>query len=162
MKNLKINTAKMLFILSILFVFSSCKKDKDEADTAGPGTYSYQGKTNKVTSGDYRKGNGQGAWIYLAGEGYTEFVQIRFAGLGDYAIPMGTLAYKVPRFAEPYDGTKYFAGGQVITAENPNGDEITGGTVKVEKTGENYVITIDASTAKGPVTGSFTGPLTKI
>jgi hypothetical protein len=159
MKNLK-KLSKMLIIMSVLFAFSSCKKDNDNNSGASFGTYAYQGKTNKITLGDYRSGNGDGAWIYFTGEGFSDFVQLRFAGLSNYVIPVGTFTYKPAGDLTPYNAAKNFKGGQAIS--NDNSDEINGGSITISKNGETYTITFNATTAKGPLSGKFEGVLQKL
>jgi hypothetical protein len=157
MKHLK-KLSTMLVMLTL--VWSSCKKDKDGENKPGSNNYEYQGRNVKITLGDYRSGNGDGAWIYFSGEGYTDFVQMRFAGLADYTIPAGTFTYKSPADATPYNPAKNFKGGQVIV--NNVADEINGGTITVEKKDDSYTITFNVTTAKGPLTGKFSGVLQRI
>lgn len=150
----------MLAVLSLICSVSSCKKDKDNESGPGNNKYEFQGKTTKITMGDYRSGNGDGAWIYFSGEGYTDFVQLRFAGLPDYTIPTGTFTYKSPADATPYNATKNFKGAQVIV--DNNFDEVNGGTITISKDGDKYSISFSLSTAKGPLKGAFSGTLQKI
>jgi len=159
MKHLK-KLSLILAVLSLICSVSSCKKDKDNEGGSGSNKYEYQGKTVKITLGDYRSGNGDGAWIYFSGEGYTDFVQLRFAGLTDYTIPTGTFTYKSPADATPYSATKNFKGAQVIV--NNVADEVNGGSVTIARDGDKYTINFNVTTAKGPLKGSFTGTLQKI
>jgi hypothetical protein len=158
MNNLKNNISKALLVLSVLFVLSSCKKDKDtnKDDSAKVGTFSYQSKTMDIKFADYRGGDGDGAWIYFMTSDYNALF-IRFSNLGDYVIPEGTFTLKN---TNPYNAALNFRGGQVLV--NNVGDEMTSGTVVIKKTGDSYKITINANTAKGPVTGNFDGTLKKI
>jgi len=91
MRNIVKNTLiKLSFILLVVGAFQACKKGKDEVDH-DRNSCSYQGKTSKITTADFREGNGDGAWIYLTGEDFTDFVQIRFAKLNNYQIPTAPL-----------------------------------------------------------------------
>jgi len=157
MKNFK-NIVKMLIVLSVFLTLASCKKDKDESDGAGAvaGKFDYQNNSNNINSGDYRGGNGDGAWLYFLTPEFNS-VQIRFKNLGNYVIPIGTFTYKN---GAPYNTATNFAGG-AVTVNNVT-DEINGGTVAIAKDGDAYTITINATTAKGPLKGSYTGILKKI
>ena len=156
MKNLK-KLSKILLIMSMVLVFASCKKDKDEAENgASMGTLEYQGKSLKITTADYREGNGDGAWIYLT-TGDFNTVQIRFKNLGNYVIPTGTFTYKS---GLPYSTANNFPGGMISISNVV--DEINGGTVAISKSGETYTITFNATTAKGTIKGEFKGSLKRI
>ncbi|UIR55638.1 hypothetical protein LZQ00_15375 [Sphingobacterium sp. SRCM116780] len=157
MKNLKNNFAKILIIMSVFFVFSSCKKDNDnnQSDTKS-GSFTYQGKTMDIKTADYRGGDGDGAWLYFMTGDYHA-LQIRFSGLGDYVIPIGTFTFKN---GSGYNPTTNFKGGAVTI--NNVGDEINGGTVVIEKEGDKYKIRINTTTEKGPLSGNFEGTLEKI
>lgn len=156
MKNLK-NLSKILMIMSVLLVLTSCKKDKDEADHgATAGAFEYQGKSLKISTADYREGNGDGAWIYLMTADFNT-VQIRFKNLGNYVIPTGTFTYKS---GLPYSTANNFPGGQIIVSNVA--DEINGGTVAIAKSGDTYTITVNATTAKGTIKGEYKGTLKKI
>jgi hypothetical protein len=155
MKNLK-NIVKMFIVLGVFFTLASCKKDKDEkaGDTAG--TFDYQNQNNTINSGDYRAGNGDGAWLYFLTPEFNS-VQIRFKNLGNYVIPIGSFTYKN---GAPYNTATNFAGGAVSI--NNVADEINGGKVDITKDGDTYTITFDVTTAKGPLKGSYKGVLKKI
>jgi hypothetical protein len=158
MKNFKNNIAKMLMVMSVLFVLSSCKKDQDNVNEGSGkmGTFTYQSKSMDIKTADYRSGNGDGAWIYLMTKDFNT-LQIRFSGLADYVIPIGSFTLKATM---PYDPAKNFRGGQVIV--DNVGDEMTSGTVVVKKSGDKYTITVNATTAKGPLTGDFEGAIEKL
>ena len=157
MKNLK-KIVKMLIVLSVFFSLSSCKKDKDDDGGSGAvaGKFDYQNSSNNINSGDYRGGNGDGAWLYFLTPEFNS-VQIRFKNLGNYVIPIGSFTYKN---GAPYNTATNFAGG-AVTINNVT-DEINGGTVAIAKDGDSYSITINATTAKGPLKGNYTGVLKKI
>ncbi len=149
---------KILIVLSVFFTLASCKKDKNDDGGTGAvaGKFDYQNNSNNINSGDYRGGNGDGAWLYFLTPEFNS-VQIRFKNLGDYVIPVGSFTYKN---GAPYNATTNFAGG-AVTINNVT-DEINGGTVVIAKDGDKYTITINASTTKGPLKGSYTGVLKKI
>ncbi|TCD28575.1 hypothetical protein EZ456_04075 [Pedobacter psychrodurus] len=157
MKNFK-TIMKMLIILGVFFTLSSCKKDKEEGEGAGTiaGKFDYQNSSNNINSGDYRGGNGDGAWLYFLTPEFNS-VQIRFKNLGNYVIPIGSFTYKN---GAPYNTATNFAGG-AVTINNVT-DEINGGSVVISKDGDKYNITFNATTAKGPLKGNYTGELKKI
>lgn len=158
MKNLK---QLSLTLLVLTITFSSCKKDKDaENEPNLSNSFAYQGKTIVVGDADYREGNGDGAWIYFTSKDYTGIVQIRFKGLANYAIPIGSFSYKSKASINPYDPAKNFEGGQV-GIDNVN-EEFNGGTVKIAKDGEQYTIDLDITTKNGSLKGQFKGTLKKI
>lgn len=150
------NIPKLLIAFSFLFILGSCKKDKNTEKAGTSGTFEYQGKSYDISDADYREGNGDGAWIYLGSKEFN-FVQIRTKNLGNYVIPIGTFTYKS---GLPYDPAKNFAGGFAYISNVS--DEINGGTVAISKEGEGYTISVNATTAKGPLKASFTGTLKKI
>jgi len=157
MKNFK-NIVKTLIVLSVFFTLASCKKDKE--DPAGTdsvsGKFEYQNNSNNINSGDYRAGNGDGAWLYFLTPEFNG-VQIRFKSLGNYVIPTGSFTYKN---GAPYNSATNFAGGS-ITINNVT-DEVNGGTVVISKDGDSHTITFNLTTTKGPLKGSYTGILKKI
>ena len=157
MKNVK-NIVKIFIVMSVLFTLASCKKDKDENGASGAvaGKFDYQNNSNNINSGDYRGGNGDGAWLYFLTPDFNS-VQIRFKNLGNYVIPIGSFTYKN---GAPYNTATNFAGG-AVTVNNVT-DEINGGTVVIAKDDDKYTITFDATTGKGPLKGSYTGTLKKI
>lgn len=156
MKNIK-NIMKMLIVLGVFFSLSSCKKDKEETNEGAiAGKFDYQNSSNNINSGDYRGGNGDGAWLYFLTPEFNS-VQIRFKNLGNYVIPTGSFTYKN---GAPYNTATNFAGG-AVTVNNVT-DEVNGGTVVIAKDGDNYTVTFNVTTAKGPLKGSYTGLLKKI
>nr|WP_162988904.1 hypothetical protein [Pedobacter schmidteae] len=160
MKTLKKCFATLL-LLMIAGTISSCKKDKqDEKTGESAGSFTYQGSTVKIGTGDYREGNGDGAWIYLTSEDFTDIVQVRFKGLANYGIPTGSFTYKSNGGINPYDPAKNFSGGQV-GMDNVY-DEFNGGTVKINKDGGQYLIDLDVTTKNGSLKGQFKGTLKKI
>jgi len=147
----------MFIVLIVIIASASCKKDKDGEADASAGSFTYQSKTTNIAIADYRSGNGDGAWIYFSGDNNTDFVQIRFAGLANYVIPLGTITiYK----NGAYDPLKNFKGGQVII--NNVSDEFIGATLTIAKNGDEYTININATTLKGTLTTTFKGTLKKI
>ena len=162
MKNLKNNIAKMIIVLSVLFAFSSCKKDKDTEGGAQAGSYSYQGKTISILSGDYRSAD-DGVGIFLKGTATNDYVSLRFPQTGAYNIPIGTYQYtNLSPFSIGYNPLTNFAGGSVTSDAVILGDPINGGKVTIAKEDDSYSISFDVNTAKGPLKGSFKGILKKI
>lgn len=164
MKNLKNNIAKTIIILSVVFAFSSCKKDKDTDTESGPntGSYTYQGKTTNITRADYRSAD-DGVGIFLA-EGTTgNSLYIRFPRTGAYIIPTGTFQYSnlLPN-NNLYNPKTHFNGGSVQLQGTLISDPFNGGNVTITKVGNNYTISVDVTTAKGAVKGSYKGKLDKI
>lgn len=160
MKNLE-KLSYVFLLLTMAFTITSCKKDKDNGGESGASnSFSYQGKTITIGDADYRQGNGDGAWIYFTSKDYTGIIQVRFKGLANYAIPTGSFSYKSKGSITPYDPAKNFEGGQV-GIDNVN-EEFNGGTVKISRDGEQYVIDLDVSTKNGSLKGQFKGTLKKI
>ncbi len=157
MKNLKINFGKIMIALCVIIVLGSCKKEKNnEGNNGAASNFTFQGASMKITDADYRSGNGDGAWLYFGTSDFN-FFQIRFAGLPDYTIPIGTFTFKN---VNPYNAATNYKGGQVII--NNVSSEMTGGTVVIAKNGNSYNISVDATTAKGPVKLNYSGTLKKI
>jgi flagellar capping protein FliD len=162
MKNLKYNIAKMFIVLSVLFVVSSCKKDKDTEGGTKAGSYTYQGKTISIVSGDYRNAD-DGVGIFLKGTGTSDYVSLRFPKTGSYNIPIGTLKYNnLPPTNAGYNPAIHFNGGSVTSDGVVLGDPVNGGTVTITKEGDRYTISFDVSTTKGPLKGSFSGSFKKV
>jgi len=162
MKNLKNNIAKTFIVLSVLFVFSSCKKDKDTEGETIAGSYTYQGKTISIVSGDYRSAD-DGVGIFLKGTGTNDYVSLRFPKVGSYNIPNGTFKFNsLPPTNAGYNPASNFNGGSVTSDVVALGDPINGGEVTITKDGDSYSISFDVTTAKGPLKGNFKGVLKKI
>nr|WP_068891809.1 hypothetical protein [Pedobacter panaciterrae] len=162
MKNFKNNIAKMFIVLSVLFVFSSCKKDKDTEGGNNAGSYTYQGKTISILSGDYRSAD-DGVGIFLKGTATNDYVSFRFPRTGAYIIPVGTLKYNnLPPTNGGYNPAIHFNGGSVNSDAVILGDPVNGGTVIITKEGDRFTISFDVSTTKGPLKGSFSGSLKKV
>ena len=100
------------FAMLMLLLASSCKKDAQKIEPGKLGTFTYQNKSYGITNAEYRRGNGNGAWIYLRSSDLNT-VQIRFAGIADYAIPDGKVDFVNPNFIIPLIPNKSFMGGQV-------------------------------------------------
>lgn len=157
MKKLKINIAKMMIALCVIIALGSCKKEKnEESQNVTTDTFTFLGANMKITDADYRSGNGDGAWLYFGTSDFN-FLQIRFAGLTDYTIPVGTFTFKN---VNPYNPATNYKGGQLII--NNASSEMTSGTVVIAKNGNSYTINLDATTAKGPVKLNYSGLLKKI
>jgi hypothetical protein len=162
MKNLKNNIAKMFIVLSVLFVLSSCKKDKDTEGGNNAGSYTYQGKTISIVSGDYRSAD-DGVGIFLKGTATNDYVSFRFPRTGAYVIPIGTFSYNsLPPTNAGYKPATHFNGGSVSSDAVILGDPVNGGTVNLTKEGDRYTISFDVSTTKGSLKGNFKGVLKKI
>lgn len=162
MKNLKNNITKMFIVLSVLFVFSSCKKDKDTEGENKAGSYTYQGKTINITSGDFRSAD-DGVGIFIKGTATNDYVSFRFPRTGAYVIPAGTFQYSnLAPFNNNYNPNANFNGGSVTSDAVILGDPINGGNVTITKDGDRYNISFDVTTAKGPLKGNFKGVLKKI
>ncbi|MDR6786492.1 hypothetical protein [Pedobacter africanus] len=97
---------------------------------------------------------------YSSDHHFSDIIQVRFKGLANYAIPIGSFSYKSNGNINPYDPAKNFSGGQV-GIDNVY-DEFNGGTVKINKDGEKYVIDLDVTTKNGSLKGQFKGTLKKI
>jgi hypothetical protein len=147
------------FAMLMLLLVSSCKKDTLKIEPEKLGTFTCQNKSYEITSADYRKGNGNGAWIYLTSSDLNT-VQIRFAGIADYAIPDGKIDFVNPNYTIPLIPNKSFMGGQVSVNNMLN--EYNTASVTITKNGDKHKILLNASTANGSVKADFEGILTKM
>lgn len=161
MKNRKNNFAIILVAMYGMLAFGACKKDENSSTKMG--TYEYQGKTVDITIGDYRDVGEEGPHIFFSGQKYTDGIQLRFPKVGVGVIPIGNFIYNGALYYRPgYKPATEFNGGNVTTETNILGDEINGGTIKIEKNGGGHTITFNLTTAKGSLKGSFSGTLKKI
>jgi hypothetical protein len=159
MKNLK----TMICLLVLVNVFAlGCKKDS-EKDPGGNknNKYSYQNKETKITEGKYNVIDVFGTntvSLILIGNETSQWVQLFFYKSGD-AIPEGNFIYK-DNSQGSYNPLTNFAGGSVNLGI-ADAHEITGGSVSVNKEGSGYSVTVDATTSRGPLKGSYTGSINK-
>lgn len=157
MKNIKINFLKILVALCVTIALGSCKKENNgQGKNATAGTFTFQGASMNIADADYRSGNGDGAWLYFGTSDFN-YLQIRFSGLADYEIPVGSFTLKN---GNPYNPATNYKGGQVII--NNVSTEMTGGTLVVAKNGNVYSISVDATSTKGPIKLNFSGKFKKI
>lgn len=155
MKNLK--TSLCLLIMLTMFA-AGCKKDKNDAPEAGGNNkYTYQGKETKIVSSNYSVANIGGAnnlSLILEGDETSQHIQLFFYKSGQY-LAEGSYSFKL-NYDPNYNPATNFAGGSVNLGI-ADAHELTGGTITILKEGDNYKITLDASTSRGPVKGSYTG-----
>jgi hypothetical protein len=159
MKNLK----TIICLLVVVNVFAlGCKKDSEkDPDGNSNNKYSYQGKVTKISEGKYSVIDVIGTnnvSLTLIGNETSQWVQLFFYKSGN-AIPEGTFIYKNNSQAS-YNPLTNFAGGNVNLGI-ADAHEITGGSVSVKKEGSDYSVTVDATTSRGPLKGSYTGSITK-
>jgi hypothetical protein len=159
MKTLKTS----LYLLVILTVFAtSCKKDNsDNPGASGNNKYTYQGKDEKIASSNYTVIDVAGAntlSLVLEGTETSQWLQLFFYKAGE-TIPEGNFTFK-QNYEPTYNPATNFAGGNVNLGI-ADAHEITGGTITVAKDGDNYKITVDATTSRGPVKGSYTGSISR-
>ncbi len=166
--------ALLLALFIIPFIFAACSKDKDEDKK---NHFKYDGKTYEMTSGvilDWGQSWGEGYMfdLFLFSEGiqYNDIWDITGTGHGIFfeffspnenELAAGTYNYDAEDSGDPL--TFHYADFVIDwDIENETGTEIdiVGGSVKVEKSGSTYTITIDA-VAKGgkPVTGYYKGTI---
>jgi hypothetical protein len=159
MKNLK--TVICLLVLVNVFALG-CKKDSEkDPDGISNNKYSYQSKETKITEGKFNVVTVLGTntlSLILVGNETSQWVQLFFYKSGT-TIPEGNFIYKDNSQAS-YNPITNFAGGNVNLGI-ANAHEITGGSVSVKKEGSGYSVTVDASTSRGPLKGSYTGSINK-
>lgn len=159
MKTLKTS----LYLLVMLTVFAAgCKKDNsDTPGASGNNKYVYQGKEEKIASSNYTVQNIAGAntlSLVLEGSETSQWIQLFFYKTGE-TIPEGSFTFK--ENADPtYNPATNFAGGNVNLGI-ADAHVLTGGKIDVVKDGDSYKITVDATTSRGPVTGSYTGSISR-
>jgi len=157
MKNLKTLTLLMIVVITSAI---SCKKDKNNDPENSGNTYVYQGKTTKIASADYFIIDVIGTntlSLDLVGEQESNYVQI-FFHTSATTLPEGRFTYKDASVGG-YDATKNFDGGN-INLDIVTADVINSGTVTITKSAEDYTVTVDVSTSKGPMKASYTGKIT--
>ncbi|MBD3581959.1 hypothetical protein [Flavobacterium selenitireducens] len=76
-------------------------------------------------------------------------------------IPNGKYTYKAID-APDFDSDTNFAGGNLYIEPQNDPIQITGGTVRFSKVGEDYKIVFDVETSAGRVKGNFQGPIIQI
>lgn len=159
MKTLKTS----LCLLVMLTVFAvGCKKDNNDGPGAsGNNKYSYQGKDEKIANSNYSVISVAGTntlSLILNGTETSQWVQLFFYKTGE-TIPEGNFTFK--ENADPtFNPATNFAGGNVNLGI-ADAHELTGGNLTVVKDGDNYKITVDAKTSRGPITGSYTGSISR-
>jgi hypothetical protein len=159
MKNLK--TIICLLVLVNVFALG-CKKDSEkDPDGNSSNKYSYQIKETKITEGKFNVVTVLGTntlSLILVGNETSQWVQLFFYKSGT-TIPEGNFIYKDNSQAG-YNPLTNFAGGNVNLGI-ANAHEITGGSVSVKKEESVYSVTVNASTSRGPLKGSYAGSINK-
>lgn len=172
MKTAKTLLLMAAFVLPVLF--AACSKDDDDKKNH----FKYDGNTYEMTSGVMLNwgqwwGEGYNFDLYLFSEGinYNGIWDITGTGHGIFfelyspnenELAAGTYNYDPEDEGDPFT----FSWADFVIdydIENETGTEIdiVGGTVKVEKSGSTYTITIDATAQGGkPVTGYYKGTFT--
>ena len=159
MKNLK--TIICLLVLVNVFALG-CKKDS-ENDPGGNSNnkYSYQSKETKITEGKFNVVTVLGTntlSLILIGNETSQRVQLFFYKSGT-TIPEGDFLYKDNSLAS-YNPLTNFSGGSVYLGI-ADAHAIIGGSVSVKKEGSGYSVTVDATTSRGALKGSYTGSFIK-
>lgn len=159
MKNLK--TIICLLVLVNVFALG-CKKDSEkDPDENTNNKYSYQNKETKITEGKFNVVTVFGTntlSLILIGNETSQRVQLFFYKSGT-TIPEGNFLYKDNSLAS-YNPLTNFAGGNVNLGI-ADAHEIIGGSVSVKKEGSGYSVTVDATTSRGALKGSYTGSFNK-
>ncbi len=172
MKKVKTLLLMAAFVLPIFF--AACSKDDDDKKNH----FKYDDKTYEMTSGvilnfgQWFDEEGYNFDLYLFSEGiqYNGIWDITGTGHGIFfefyspnenELAAGTYNYDAEDSGDPF--TFHYADFVIDwDIENETGTEvdIVGGSVKVEKSGSTYTITIDAVAQGGkPVTGYYKGTI---
>jgi hypothetical protein len=145
-----------LIACTIGSLFIGCSKDDNNGGGGGGGgggsvlgEYTYDGATKDILGGEV---------LYTDPDVYLFFrlsdlgyLQIRF--LRTETIPEGSFTYNGNSSVASYDPEKHFWGG------NAFGNEITGGTVTVAKSGANHTVNFKLTAGGKPLEGNFSGTL---
>jgi hypothetical protein len=150
MKNLK-KTSVLTVIMAIVFSFAACKKDKNDGPGSGSSSYKFADTNYTITDANEK---------HIEGDIFLEFtssspgngLQISFANVD--AIPEGTLTYNPDRNVNYNPQTNFWATSIILAGANIN---ISGGSIKVTKSGTNTKIELNLETANGPITGEYNG-----
>jgi hypothetical protein len=150
MKNLK-TTPVLTLIIAVLFAFAACKKDKNDGPGGGSSAYKFADKSYTITDAN-EKHLGDDIFLEFTSTTPGDGLQVTFANVA--AIPEGTLTYNSDRNVGYNPQTNFWAGGIILEGNNI---DISGGTVKVTKSGDNTKIEFALETANGPITGAYNG-----
>ena len=156
-------TLKAVFCLLVVVtaLATGCKKDKDESEAeSSKNNYTYLDATTKIIGARsviVTVLNVNTLSVTLVGEGTSKWVQLFFYKSGT-TVPTGSFVYKT-NLDNSYNPVTNFSGGNV-NLDIANAHEINGGTLNVTKDGDNYTITLDAKTSRGPVKATYVGKIT--
>ncbi|RZL46907.1 MAG: hypothetical protein EOP00_13510 [Pedobacter sp.] len=155
-------TLKTIFavVLTTTFLFTGCKKDKDEVEPDNnKNNYTYLDVTTKITSGKSLVATVVGVntlSVVLTGEGTSKWIQLYFYIMG--TIPTGSFVY-LPNIDPRYNPTLHFTGG-TINLDIASAHDLTSGTLNISKDGDNYTISLDGKTSRGSVKATYVGKIT--
>lgn len=158
MRTLKTMVCLLMVVTALA---TGCKKDKDESEPeSSKNNYTYLDATTKITGAKFNYVTVIGVntlSVVLTGEGTSKWVQLFFYKSGT-TIPTGAFTYKT-NVDNSYNPATNFSGGNV-NLDIASAHEINGGTLNVTKDGDNYTITLDAKTSRGPVKATYVGKIT--
>jgi hypothetical protein len=162
---MKINLSFFALLLPVIVVFSSCKKDKDDA----PASYfTYDGKTYETkhadaeAEGEFATATFASVEMGSATSGKVSMVSFMF---GQPELKAGTFTFKSSA-DDAFDATKNFFGAFAVidfeAANQQSGtwlEEITAGTITIAKDGTNYNITYELNFDGKVVSGKYSGAI---
>lgn len=165
MKNINNILAKTLIIFSVIFVFTSCKKDKaDTEHKVEKNSYTYQNGGNPVTvkleKSDFET-DGKDVTLQFIGvtaPGVSGKIQILLKYSGTPAqIPVGVFTKGCANIV--FDGAvMYYGKGDLSYLVNGIDRKIA-----IEKNSDNtYTINFEFTTGMGFVTGNYTGAVSEL
>lgn len=157
MKTLKTAFCLLMVVTALT---TGCKKNDENEPGSGKNNYTYLDETKKITEARSIIATVLGIntlSVTLKGEGTSKWVQLHFYKSGT-TVPTGAFTYKT-NLDGSYNPAANFSGGNV-NLDIASAHEINGGTLNVNKNGDNYTFVLDAKTSRGSVKATYTGKVT--
>lgn len=149
-------------LAAVAFTFASCSKDDDNNGNSD-NKFTFNGKTYTAIGGaqffygDAYDSGTNNIDIYIGNESGFGLNLELFVPTDKTELISGTYTFK--QGAGEYEEMT-FCNGWITTNDGDTEFEITGGTVKVSKNGNNYTVEVDCQTrGAGKVTGKYVGKL---
>lgn len=143
-------------MLFMIVSFTGCKKDdnKDPKDEGGGNSYTFNDEAANFSRADYYTADGTVQIALYTNDLYnTVTFGFKNTGLTLNSIPEGTFTFNV-------QGNIIFFYSNVGGSEGaPLGYPATGGTVTINKSGEEYTLSFDISSSGGTAKGKYTGAI---
>lgn len=168
MKNSQFLKPAAIFFISLLLLFSNCEKITDYADKYGDETgggenkFTYKGKDYPLDFGfmeDYGEGE-RGSYnidLTLSSEDEEYLLYFEMYSSTDGDLKSGDYNYDSTESEDPmtFDFGEFY-----VDFDNESDNEIDGGKVKIQKSGNTYTITITVTGEGSSLTGYYKGTLT--